>query len=91
LNRETVKARLQTCSDAALCLLSEQRMNEPVTLICVRERTHSAYGFVIAIKLGKSSMKSLAYVFAAFLALTVIAPSVASAGWHHHHHHHHHR
>ena len=33
-------------------------------------------------------MKSLAYVFAAFLTLAIVAP--ATAGTMHHHHHHHH-
>jgi hypothetical protein len=69
----------------------EQCMNGLVTLLCVRERTRSAYDSVIVANSGESSMKSLAYVFAALLALAIAAPSVASArGMHHHHHHHHH-
>jgi hypothetical protein len=63
-----------------------------VTLLCVRERPHGAYGFVIALEpIEGDSMKSLAYVFAALLTLAVVAPSAASAHHHHHHHHHHHR
>jgi hypothetical protein len=47
--------------------------------------------FVIVVNSGESSMKSLAYVFAAVLALAIAAPSLVSArGMHHHHHHHHH-
>jgi hypothetical protein len=67
-------------------------MNGLVTLLCVRERTRGAYDFVIVANSGESSMKSLAYVFAALLALAIAAPSGASAGgiFHHHHHHHHH-
>jgi hypothetical protein len=70
--------------------LHEQCMNGPVTLLCVRERTHHAYDSAIVVNSGESSMKSLAYVFAALLALAIAAPSVASAHEHHHHHHHHH-
>jgi hypothetical protein len=35
-------------------------------------------------------MKSLAYVFAAFLTLAVAAPAFAGDTHHHHHHHQHH-
>jgi hypothetical protein len=68
----------------------ERWMNGLVTLLCVREWTHRPYDSLIVVNPGESSMKSLAYVFAALLALAVAAPSVASAHGHHHHHHHHH-